>query len=310
VRFERRGRARARRRRNGYETADAALRGAPQPMAGIWRSPTEEADVQRLANLRSALRLHPGHCLPCSKRAAVACLLRIGSRGALELLFIKRAAHPSDPWSGDVAFPGGRLNAGESELQAARREVLEEIGVDLTCGWELLGPLDDRVAARRAGVPKLVVRPLVFLQSTGRLFHNEPPLAPPPLTLQEKEVAAAWWVPLALLSSPPVPLPLFEVPLARLATRFPLLRDPDVHGLLCAAGLNGAQFPYVLLSPPPSCGAFGPTRLWGVTLGLCESLMKAADGEERRLRVTPWRLKGTWHRLLQLARLLGLANAD
>jgi hypothetical protein len=47
-----------------------------------------------------------------------------------------------------------------------------------------------------------------------------------------------------------------------------------------------------------------------VTLGLCESLMKAADGEERRLRVTPWRLKGTWHRLLQLARLLGLANAD
>ena len=283
---------------------------SPTSPSLLWRSPLEADDAARLARLRETLRLHASRCLPCSKRAAVAALLRVSSRGALELLFIKRSSHPNDPWSGDVAFPGGRLNPGESELQAAKREVLEEIGVDLECGWELLGPLDDRIAALRGGIPKLVVRTLVFFQSSGTLFHNEPPRAPPPLTLLEKEVAAAWWVPLSLLSHAPVPLPLFEVPLSRLATRFPLLRDPDVQGLLSTAGLREAQFSFLLLSPPPSCGAFGATRLWGVTLGLCESLMRAADGEERRLRVMPWRLKGRWNLVLKLARLLGLAASN
>ncbi|NVN90827.1 MAG: CoA pyrophosphatase [Desulfuromonadales bacterium] len=66
-------------------------------------------------------------------RAAVAMILRQGKRG-VELLFIQRSRHENDPWSGNVAFPGGKVEQGEESRQAAERETIEEIGLDLNCG--------------------------------------------------------------------------------------------------------------------------------------------------------------------------------
>ena len=45
---------------------------------------------------------------PGDRRAAVALALRAAERGggALQLLVIRRADNPRDPWSGDVALPG------------------------------------------------------------------------------------------------------------------------------------------------------------------------------------------------------------
>lgn len=63
-------------------------------------------------------------------RAAVAMILRQGERG-LELLFIQRALFPNDPWSGNIAFPGGKAKPGEALKQAAEREAAEEVGLDL-----------------------------------------------------------------------------------------------------------------------------------------------------------------------------------
>jgi 8-oxo-dGTP pyrophosphatase MutT (NUDIX family) len=64
-------------------------------------------------------------------RAAVAMVLRQGKSG-LELLFIQRALYDNDPWSGNIAFPGGKVQAGEGPRQAAERETAEEIGLDLS----------------------------------------------------------------------------------------------------------------------------------------------------------------------------------
>ena len=63
--------------------------------------------------------------------AAVAAVLRFGEKGP-EVLFIERAVKEGDPWSGQMAFPGGRTELKDkSSLDTARRETLEEIGFDL-----------------------------------------------------------------------------------------------------------------------------------------------------------------------------------
>jgi 8-oxo-dGTP pyrophosphatase MutT (NUDIX family) len=70
-------------------------------------------------------------------------MLREGPAG-LELLFIRRAEHEADPWSGQMGFPGGRAEAGDTDLkQTAIRETLEEIGIDLARDGAFLGPLDE-----------------------------------------------------------------------------------------------------------------------------------------------------------------------
>src|SRR3989442_10873051 len=81
--------------------------------------------------------------------------------GGLEALFIRRAQRADDPWSGQVALPGGRRDAGDADLFAtAVRETREETGIDLA-GAERLGRLDD-LYPRTPTLPPVVVRPFVF----------------------------------------------------------------------------------------------------------------------------------------------------
>jgi 8-oxo-dGTP pyrophosphatase MutT (NUDIX family) len=75
-------------------------------------------------------------------RGAVALCLREAGEDT-ELLMIQRAEFEGDVWSGDIAFPGGRVDsAEEAPRAAAERETLEEVGIDLA-GAEYLGRLDD-----------------------------------------------------------------------------------------------------------------------------------------------------------------------
>ena len=97
--------------------------------------------------------------LTCTRRAAVAIVLRDGPSG-IEVLFIHRAEHPEDPWSGHMAFPGGRAEDGEPPLLTAMRESAEEVGLDLGRA-ELLGALDEVQAVRRVPVD-LAIAPFVF----------------------------------------------------------------------------------------------------------------------------------------------------
>lgn len=97
------------------------------------------------------------------RRAAVAVIFRLHNQ-RWELLFILRAKHPEDPWSGHMAFPGGRVDADDpTSLWAARRETSEEVGLDLNRDARLLGSLDDVHASAGGKVLPLAVTPYVFL---------------------------------------------------------------------------------------------------------------------------------------------------
>jgi len=118
-------------------------------------------------------------------RAAVALILREGEKGP-EALFIERAARDGDPWSGDIGFPGGKLEAEDgTPRQAAERETLEEIGLELG-GSAYLGHLCDIAGAR---LPVLVSCHVYGARDI------------PPFILNH-EVRDLFWVSLADLDSP------------------------------------------------------------------------------------------------------------
>jgi 8-oxo-dGTP pyrophosphatase MutT (NUDIX family) len=79
---------------------------------------------------------------PTRSAAAVALVLR-EAPDDLEALFIRRADHENDPWSGHLAFPGGRIDPEDVDGRAAaERETLEEVALDLS-GARRLGRLSD-----------------------------------------------------------------------------------------------------------------------------------------------------------------------
>jgi 8-oxo-dGTP pyrophosphatase MutT (NUDIX family) len=90
-------------------------------------------------------RYHKQYAEGRRARAAVAMIMR-ELPGDLEMLFIERATAVSDPWSGHLAFPGGKVEPGEQARQAAERETFEEIGLCLA-SERYLGRMSDIIGA-------------------------------------------------------------------------------------------------------------------------------------------------------------------
>lgn len=121
------------------------------------------------------------------RRAAVLLTMRARDDGDPELLMIKRSDFEGDPWSGQIAFPGGRMEPEDADLSAtALRETWEETGVDVATDGRLLGHLDE-LCPRNPHLPLLVIRPYVALvRADVRIVPS-------------REVADAFWVPLSSL---------------------------------------------------------------------------------------------------------------
>ena len=118
-------------------------------------------------------------------RAAVAIILQETAEDGVSVLIIERARHDGDPWSGDLAFPGGRLEPGDATPRAAaERETFEEVGLALG-GTEYLGRLGDLRGHRRFRQTGLAVSAHVFIMAS-----------PGPVDLDRSEVRSSLWFPL------------------------------------------------------------------------------------------------------------------
>jgi 8-oxo-dGTP pyrophosphatase MutT (NUDIX family) len=127
-------------------------------------------------------------------RAAVAIVLRQRpTQNAAEVLMIQRAEHPEDPWSGHVAFPGGRKDEADASVrETAEREAREEVGLDLRAHGELLWRMPDVPAIARGRRTGLVIAPLVYELTRGEVGDE--------LSFDRAEVAATLWVSLEHLA--------------------------------------------------------------------------------------------------------------
>jgi len=109
--------------------------------------------------------------------AAVAILLR-EEGDDYETLLVRRAEVPGDPWSGDMAFPGGKKAQYDRTLQdTVIREVREETGIDLD-SLTYIGGLPVMFSSLRPGKDVL---PIVYLYE-GR----------PEIKLNSELVAYRW----------------------------------------------------------------------------------------------------------------------
>ncbi len=138
---------------------------------------------QRLVGY-SAQRLVGGD----NRHAAIAMVLRQADPHDVELLLIERARRSGDPWSGQMAFPGGMVTPSDCDARAAaERETHEEIGLTLA-GHDYLGRIDD-MQGRHHGHPSgIVVSAYVYGATSGfapQLNH---------------EVSDVLWVPLTVFS--------------------------------------------------------------------------------------------------------------
>lgn len=166
-----------------------------------------------LGSIRARLAHHkPSRSRPPerpSTEAAVALLLYEPRGGKPELFFIERARRDGDPWSGHMAFPGGRRDACDKDLEVtAARETFEEVGIEL---GSPIGQLDEFSGTRNPRAPHLVVTPFVYeLQSR-------------PETVPNHEVNDTVWIPLRWILSPDSAV-RYSVERASESSSFPAIR--------------------------------------------------------------------------------------
>lgn len=131
--------------------------------------PFDDATRRNIARACAAfVRLPDGEPPLALKRAAVAVALTATDEGRdTALLLTLRASHLR-AHRGQWALPGGRCDAGETPVEAALRELDEELGVRLA-GDAVLGLLDDYPT--RSGY---LITPVVVWAADGRAIRPNP----------------------------------------------------------------------------------------------------------------------------------------
>ncbi len=111
--------------------------------------------------------------------SAVALILKPAPND-VELLLVRRATRPTDPWSGQMALPGGKRESHDENLRSTvAREAFEETGINL-CEGTFLGVLTALQSVPRKDL--LILPYVVMLEKDPQICLN-------------KELVQYMWVP-------------------------------------------------------------------------------------------------------------------
>lgn len=155
---------------------------SPADIAERLADPAALARVSRSFSDDAEMVSQPGRVVPAAVLVPI-----VAHPGEPSVLLTLRSPRLSSH-AGQVSFPGGRIEAGETPEAAAVREAAEEVGLD-------------------PRLPELVGRLPEHLTGTG--YHVTPVVAllPPPLVLtpDPAEVAEAFELPLSTVLDPAAP---------------------------------------------------------------------------------------------------------
>jgi len=125
---------------------------------------------------------------PRHRNAAIALILRPPPGvtdpmvRACEVLAIQRAESARDPWSGQMALPGGRVDDADAGLLAASvRETREETGLRLDAARDTVGRIE-MLRPQGVRLPAIAIWPFVFRAEPGAAAR-----------VNSREVASVHW---------------------------------------------------------------------------------------------------------------------
>ena len=109
---------------------------------------------------------------------------------SLEMLYCQRVERPGDIHKGEICFPGGHVDKGESDMQAAAREIKEEVNLDVMdlSRFLCLGNLNEGIHAYYKRNKRVIISLYIFVQTS---------LEDIPLQLSHDELSNAAWVSLS-----------------------------------------------------------------------------------------------------------------
>jgi 8-oxo-dGTP pyrophosphatase MutT (NUDIX family) len=148
------------------------------------RAPVDPRE-RMLANVEGPISPALRAAIDSPGRAASVLLTLVERAAGLTLLFTERAAHLKDH-AGQISFPGGRIGAGETAVDAALRETHEEVGLRAT-DVEVLGFLDEFLTGTG-----FLIKPVVGYVAVGSFVATPDPT----------EVASVFEVPFEFIVNP------------------------------------------------------------------------------------------------------------
>lgn len=162
----------------------------PQTLSDRFGPPSSAVPDRRRRNAAVAVVLRPS-AGPVASESPGGGTSAQATVAASDVLLIRRAESARDPWSGQMAFPGGRLDPADASLVAAAvRETLEETGVALAPARDLIGRFPT-VRPVSVHIPTVTIWPFVFWTAPGTEARAA-----------SAEVASAHWLSVASLKDP------------------------------------------------------------------------------------------------------------